>query len=452
MAKIIFTSRYIRNASRAGNLVKYMGTREGVEKLPYGVDHSPVTKKQQDLIASIVKKFPASAEYPEYVEYQQRKEKASATEFIDTFVERNSDRIGNFKKLVSYIAERPSVEKLGRHGLFSQTDDKIDLDAVANQVASHQGILWTHVISLRREDAERLGYNNAEAWKKAIRRNVISIAEAHKIKVSDLRWYAAFHNTTHHLHVHLLVYSRDPRTGYLTNKGIEAMRSVFARDLFRNEQYKLFRLETQQRDLLKQKVNTLLDNMDISREASPELVALFQTLVMQLDGYQGKRVYGYLPKPMKETVNKIVDELAKEPTVSEVYDAWCKINRAKLSVYSEKEKPSVPLSENDVFRSIKNTILNKSVYLMQLSHLEGLTKENFQHSCGSFYKGLSTILAKLIGSDCHKKLNHLEGQVDSKLRQQINEKKVAQGLKITYTPVEDDDEDEDEDEDFGLIL
>ena len=120
MAKIIFTSRYIRNASRAGNLVTYMGTREGVEKLPYGVDHSPSTKKQDDLIASIIKKYPASAEYLEYIEYQQKKEKASATEFIDAFVERNSDRIGNFKKLVSYIAERPSVEKLGRHGLFSQ--------------------------------------------------------------------------------------------------------------------------------------------------------------------------------------------------------------------------------------------------------------------------------------------------------------------------------------------
>ena len=109
MAKIIFTSRYIRNASRAGNLVKYMGTREGVEKVPYGVDHSPATKKQDDLIASIVKKYPVSSEYPEYL-----------TEFIDAFVERNSDRIGNFKKLVSYVAERPSVEKLGRHGLFSQ--------------------------------------------------------------------------------------------------------------------------------------------------------------------------------------------------------------------------------------------------------------------------------------------------------------------------------------------
>ena len=149
MAKIIFTSRYIRNASRAGNLVKYMGTREGVERLPYGVDHSPATKKQQDLIANIIKKYPASAEYPEYVEYQQRKEKASATEFIDAFVERNSDRIGNFKKLVSYIAERPSGEQLGRHGLLSQSDDKIDLDAVAEEVASHQGILWTHIIILQ---------------------------------------------------------------------------------------------------------------------------------------------------------------------------------------------------------------------------------------------------------------------------------------------------------------
>ena len=88
---------------------------------------------------------------------------------------------------------------------------------------------------------------------------------------------------------------------------------------------------------------------------------------------------------------------------------------------------------------------------MQLSHLEGFTKENFQYSSGSFYKGLSTILAKLISSDCHRKLNNLEGQVDSKLRQQINEKKVAQGLKISYTPVEDG-EDEDEDEGFGLIL
>ena len=111
MAKIIFTSRYIRNASKAGNLVKYMGTREGVEKLPYGIDHSLATKKQQDLIANIVKKYPDSAEYSEYVEYRQRKEKASATEFIDAFVERNSDRIGCLISRVSLLGWRIILPK-----------------------------------------------------------------------------------------------------------------------------------------------------------------------------------------------------------------------------------------------------------------------------------------------------------------------------------------------------
>ena len=111
MAKIIFTSRYIRNASKAGNLVKYMGTREGVEKLPYGVDHSPATKKQDDLIASIIKKYPAATEYPEYVEYLQRKEKASATEFIDAFVEQNSDRSGSLIGRVSLLGWRINLPK-----------------------------------------------------------------------------------------------------------------------------------------------------------------------------------------------------------------------------------------------------------------------------------------------------------------------------------------------------
>ncbi len=135
-----------------------MGTREGVEKLPTGIDHSLATKRQQDLIATIVKKYPSTTDSLEYKDYEKESTKSNATEFIDTFIEQNADRVDGIKKLVSYIAERPSVEKSGRHGLFSQTNDKIDLDSVADEVSNHQGILWTHVISLRREDAERLGY------------------------------------------------------------------------------------------------------------------------------------------------------------------------------------------------------------------------------------------------------------------------------------------------------
>ena len=160
MPKIIFTSRYIKNpaSSNAGKLIKYMGTREGVEKLPNGIDNSPATKKQNDLICTALKTVPEAWDYPEMKSYLENKTKSNATEFLNEFLERNADRIGGVKKLVSYYAERPGVEKLGKHGLFSQTDDKINLDEVAEEVSNHNGIVWTHVISLKREDAERLGY------------------------------------------------------------------------------------------------------------------------------------------------------------------------------------------------------------------------------------------------------------------------------------------------------
>lgn len=250
MPKIIFTSRYIQNPSKAnaGKLVKYMGTREGVEKLPNGFDNKPATKKQKALIATCITAVPEAWDYPERQYYSAHMTKDAATEFLDAFIERNADRIDGIKKLVSYMGERPGVEKLGKHGLFSQTDDKINLDAVAEEISHHEGILWTHVVSLHREDAERLGYNNAETWKELVRRNALQIAEAHKIEPSQMQWYAAFHNTTHHPHIHLMVYSKDTKQGYLTNKGIEEMRRLFANDIFRNEMYHAFTLETQMRD------------------------------------------------------------------------------------------------------------------------------------------------------------------------------------------------------------
>lgn len=241
MPKIIFTSRYIKNPARAnaGKLVRYMGTRDGVEKLPGGIDNKPVTKKQKELVCACITAYPEAIEYLEFDAYREKETKSAATEFIDAFIERNADRVDGIKKLVSYIGERPGVEKLGRHGLFSQTDDKIDIDAITDEVSGHQGILWTHVVSLHREDAERLGYNNAGAWKNLVRRNTLQIAEAHKISPSQMQWYAAFHNTTHHPHMHLMVYSKNKKQGYLTNKAIEEMRGMFANDIFRNELYHL---------------------------------------------------------------------------------------------------------------------------------------------------------------------------------------------------------------------
>ena len=362
MPKIIFTSRYIKNpaSSNAGKLIKYMGTREGVEKLPNGINNSPATKTQNDLICTALKTVPEAWDYPEMKSYLENKTKSNAPEFLNEFLERNADRIGGVKKLVSYYAERPGVEKLGKHGLFSQTDDKINLDEVAEEVSNHNGIVWTHVISLKREDAERLGYNNANAWKSLIRRNALEIAKAHKIEPSDLQWYGAFHNTTHHPHIHLIVYSKS-RQGYLTNKGIESMRSVFGNDIFRNEQYKLFEMQTEIRDELKNEAKNVIDdlisNIDSDVYVSDEMVELFRKLAEQLKSYNGRLMYGYLPKSIKEIVNSIVAELANDKNLAKLYSRWNEINREKLSLYYDKERPDIPLEDNKEFRSIKNYIL-----------------------------------------------------------------------------------------------
>ena len=228
MPKIIVTSTFRKGGGAgkkggAGGLLKYMGTREGVEKLPLTQATAPATKRQQSLIDTILKRIPEAIHYPEYQEYLTAGTKGAANAFLNAMLkqEEEAEKIG---KLVSYMAERPGVVRLGKHGLFSQTDDPIGLDAAADEVGNHKGYIWTHIVSLHREDAERLGYNNSEAWKSLVRRNVTSIAEAHKIPLSDLQWYAAFHDTGYHPHIHLMVYSKG-KEGYLSKQSIDSLRT-----------------------------------------------------------------------------------------------------------------------------------------------------------------------------------------------------------------------------------
>lgn len=423
-----------------------MGTREGVEKLPTGIDNKPPTKKQRELICECITAVPEALMYPELEMYQEQETRYTASEFLDAFIEHNADRIDGVKKLVKYYGERPGVEKLGRHGLFSQTDDKIDIDKIADEVSNHKGILWTHVISLRREDAERLGYNNAEAWKELVRRNAMQIAEAHKIAPSEMQWYAAFHNTTHHPHIHLMVYSKDAKQGYLTNKGIEDMRGVFAKDIFRNEMYLAFTLETQMRDEVraetKKRIDELLKSAEAPSPASDGIQILYVKLIGQLSNYKGKKVYGYLPKNIKQTVDNIVAELAKDDRIAELYAEWNKANREKLSVYYDKKKTDIPLEDNKEFRSIKNAVIRSAVLIMQNEHSVQAVSVN--SSVGT----LIIQLAKAIASSCHKRRAKLSSQMDSKLKSKIEQKKQAHGLKTDRSiPEYSDDE-----QGFGMYM
>ena len=450
MAKFILTSRFIKNPAfaNAGKLLQYMATRDGVEKLPRGIDNKPATKQQEKLINSITKKFPETKQSIEFEDYENAPTKANASEFLSYFEENYADKIEDMKTLVRYYAERPGVEKLGSHGLFTQTDDKINLDEVADEVSNHDGVVWTHVLSLHREDAERLGYNNAKAWKNLVRRNVAAIAEAHKIDLNDLQWYAAFHNTGHHPHIHLMVYSKSGQ-GYLTNKGIELLRSRFGNDIFRNEQYKLFEMQTEIRDELKGEarnvIEDLLAHIDSSITPSDELVDLFNQLNAAMKQHKGKWLYGYLQKPVKEIVDKIVHEIAKDPGIAALYEKWNEINREKLSLYHEKKTPDIPLEDNIEFRSIKNDLLRLMKALSQLPVSEQITAANLSPGIS----GLIHKLAQLIAKNCMKRRAKLRSQVDSKLLSAIEEKKRAHGLKTERSA---QNYDEDDDESFGMIM
>jgi hypothetical protein len=450
MAKFILTSRFIKNPAfaNAGKLLQYMATRDGVEKLPRRIDNKPATKQQEKLINSITKKFPETKQSIEFEDYENAPTKANASEFLSYFEENYADKIEDMKTLVRYYAERPGVEKLGSHGLFSQTDDKINLDEVADEVSNHDGVVWTHVLSLHREDAERLGYNNAKAWKNLVRRNVAAIAEAHKIDLNDLQWYAAFHNTGHHPHIHLMVYSKSGQ-GYLTNKGIELLRSRFGNDIFRNEQYKLFEMQTEIRDELKGEarnvIEDLLAHIDSSITPSDELVDLFNQLNEAMKQHKGKWLYGYLQKPVKEIVDKIVHEIAKDPGIAALYTKWNEVNREKLSLYHEKKTPDIPLEDNIEFRSIKNDLLRLMKALSQLPVSEQITAANLSPAIS----GLIHKLAQLIAKNCMQRRAKLRSQADSKLLSAIEEKKRAHGLKTEKSA---QNYDEDDDESFGMIM
>lgn len=433
MAKIFFTCNYYKNPAKSntGRLLRYIGTRESVEKLSTGIDRSPSTVRQQRLITDILKSFPYSKEYAEYKNYESDSTKSNATNFINAVIQR--DDVRRLDKLVSYIAERPGVEKLGSHGLFSQSDDKIDLDAVAEEVNAHNGIVFTHIVSLRREDAERLGYNNAQAWKDLVRRNVAEIAEAHSISLSNLKWYAGFHNKDHHPHIHLVVYSKDGKQGWITKKTIEDMRRLFANDIFRNEQYKLFQMETGQRDLVKEKVKDLIEDTFSVYPASWELQNLFEILRWQLKNYSGKKVYGYLPKDIKETVNKIVAEFAKDEDVAELYAEWNKINREKLSLYYEKKEPDIPLEDNREFRSLKNDIIRAAV---QTDNYLVNTGYSAEQKVGFLFTSVFRSFLKLFQTNYEKHVNRLGRQVDRKLRSKIAQKKLAHGIRLEQNDYE----------------
>ena len=368
LSQLIVTSRYLKSGNqkiknKRRNYTKYIATRETVEVREQNTinRNNNATKNQKQLLNDLLLDFPEAKRYLEYEDYTANPTVENVSELISTVIERNADVIGNRQNFVGYMAMRPGVQKRGSHGLFNESDKPIVLDRAANEIANHKGSVWSHVVSLRREDAVRLGYDNSEVWRDLVKRHIADIAKAQRIPLCNLKWYAAFHDTTHHPHIHLLVYSTNPKQGFLTTKGIDQIRSAFANDIFHDDLQSIYQEQTLSRDELKAVSKTEFESIVKKIQQGgfddPQLENFICKLHSQLQKVKGKKVYGYLPPEVKETVNNIFSELARDESVRQLYEKWCSLERLKYKTYTQKEKELPALTDNKVFQPVRNMII-----------------------------------------------------------------------------------------------
>ena len=360
MPRIIVTSRYLKSgaAKQITNYVKYIAIRPGSVSVSSNSANAPASDKQKALLLSLLKEFPETKETISYQEFLAQPTMKNASELISEIVEHNADRIITRQRYVSYLATRPGAVQYGAHGLFAQ------------EIAGHPGNVWTHVISLRRADAQQMGYDTLEAWRGLVRRQMPNIAKQSKIDLAHLKWYAAFHDKETNPHVHIIVYSTDPKEGFLTNQGIEKIRSGFANDIYADEQHHLFAQQTDVRNQLKhasgELMKQLAEELQYSAIEDAEVMRLVMKLSSQLASAKGKKQYGYLKPEVKQTVDAIYARLALEPHICEMYKLWCDLEQTKHDMYSSAKVNFLAMQDNPTFRSVKNQIV-KAVAEMKLT-------------------------------------------------------------------------------------
>ena len=362
MARLIVKSPYIKCGGDQGadGYMRYIATRARVEIIP---DDRPPTRKQEQLITKLIRDFPDVKELLEYEDYVQKPTKATASSLITLALEEHWKQVQQTDGYMKYIATRPRAERLGDHGLFGDTDH-VDLDAAMSELEHYTGNVWTHIISLHREDAERLGYNNAQAWRALLRAHRNDIAAAMHIPPQDFRWYAAFHNEGHHPHVHMMAWSVKPGQAHLDRDGIRQMKSQLTNDIFQQELLHVYEQKSVSRDdLIRETRKVMLELSRQMRETVYEHTQAEQIiweLSQQLGEVKGKKSYGYLPRPMKRQVDEIVDQLEQIPIVNECYQKWWELQCQVNEFYSGKKQQRPSLSKQKELQAIRNAVIREA--------------------------------------------------------------------------------------------
>ncbi len=370
MARLVTKFKYLKPDDKLspGGYAKYIATREGVDKIDESFKQKPVTWNQKKLIAKILRDFPDSKNSLEYEDYIQNKTVGTASEFITWTMEENAAQMMNSKTYADYIATRPRAQRFGSHGLFTDDGVSVNLSKVSEELNLHEGNVWTAIISLRREDAERLGFNTGERWRDMLRSQTEALSTNLNIPMQNLKWFAAFHNESHHPHVHLIAYSINPNEGYLTKQGVNNLRSSFAKDIFAQDLLCVYKKQTEHRDGLRvnsrEVIAEIIAKINNGVYDNPKLEDTLLHLADRLSKTSGKKVYGYLKADVKAIINSIVDEIAADERISALYDLWYEQRENVIRTYTDELPDRVPLSQNKEFKSIRNIVIQEAMNII----------------------------------------------------------------------------------------
>ena len=472
MAKLVTKFKYLKPNRKVstGGYAKYIATREGVEKIDDTKKFAPATAKQKNLIEKILKDFPDSKDMFEYADYIEKQNAGSASDFISRVMEDYAYEISGRKAYADYIATRPRAERFGSHGLFTDDGVQVQLSKVTEELDRHKGNIWTAIISIRREDAERLGFNTGARWRDMLRTQTEALAKNLKIPMENLRWYAAFHNESHHPHVHMIAYSTVENEGYLTQKGVENLRSSFAKDIFQQDLLCIYEKQTEHRDKLRAEARDIVENLVSKINSEIYISASIQHKLLELadrlSKTKGKKVYGYLKPDVKAIVDSIVEELASDGRIKKLYDLWYEQKENTICTYTDEIPDRIPLAQNKEFKSIKNAIIKEALKLNltedEIEKSENTDEESVSnpfeyeentsaesvfdsdrdvlyphYSIKTNQNGVAVSSLYLLRYLCNIIENRLRFEekqkaqrTDKKLQQKINDKKQARGLKM----------------------
>ena len=343
--------------------MKYIATREGVEVL---TGKGPATEKQKEMVSKLLKDFPDMRDSFEYEDYKQAPTLHHASVLISAALDTHMQNLQSENGYLKYIATRPGAEKHGAHGLFGRQENT-DLTAAMHDLTAHDGNVWTIIYSLHREDAERLGYNNAAAWRKLLVSQQNKFAEAFHVPSDSLHWYAAYHDADTHPHIHMMVWTEQETV--LKRDAVVKLRSAMTNSIFQAELENLYiRKDAAYKDVTEAArvvMHDLVDRMESVSDPPASIQEKLLELALELRTVSGKKQYAYLKKPLKDMVDSIVDELETLPEVAAYYSVWNGVRDTLEGYYKNRPRQHNPLSHQKEFRAIKNAIIQEAERLRQ---------------------------------------------------------------------------------------